>query len=104
MEVAPGGEPGLLEDRLQALAGGPRIGGRLEHHELPGAQHGRQRAAGVGDVAEVGLALVGERRRDADQDRVALGERGVVGGRGEPVGDRREPLVGDVLDLAATRR
>ena len=77
----PAGEPGLLEDRLQALAGGARIGGRLEHHELALAQDGGQRAAGVGDVAEVGLALVGERGRDADQDRVALGERGRVGGR-----------------------
>ena len=96
----PRGKPGLLEDRQQALAGGAGIGGRLEHHELTLAQHGRERSARFGDIAEVGLTLVGQRCRHADHHRFAARERTVVGGRLEPVGEARQALVGDVLDLA----
>ena len=100
----PGGQARLLEDRLQALAGRAGVGGRLEHDELALAQDRGQRAPGVGDVAEVGLALVGERRRHADQDRVAVGE--LAGSVVTRMSGRRprQALVGDVLDLGCVRR
>ena len=102
LEVLAGGEARLLEDRQQPLAGGARIGGRLEHDQLALAQDARRAPRpALGHVAEVGLALVGERRRNADQHRVALAERGGVGRGLQAVADRGDALVGHVLDPAA---
>jgi hypothetical protein len=67
----PGLEAGLpLEDRQHLAARRPGVRRRLEHDEL-----GRHAAAcdlrsGVADDREVRLALLGERRRESDEDRV----------------------------------
>ena len=81
VEVAAGGEAGLLEDRQQALARRARVGGRLEHDELLGLEDLREGRGRVEQVGEVGLARAGQRRRHADDDRFAGGEVGLVGGR-----------------------
>ena len=83
MEVLAGLEAGLLEHRDQALARRARVGRRLEHDELAGLQHRRERAdASPCSGDEVRLAVRRQRRRDADDDRV--GER--------EVGDARRGL------------
>ncbi len=57
------------------------------------------RAARGVHVGEIGLALMRERRRDADDDRVAIRELLRVGGEGQPLSDQRlEALGGHVLD------
>ena len=73
LKSRPAARPDSSRIGQQALAGGARVGGRLEHHQLALVQDPRERGRGVDDVAEVRLALVGERGRDADQDRVAGG-------------------------------
>ena len=60
--------------------------------------------AGVDDVAQVRLALVGERGRDAQQDGVAVGERSRIGRRRQAVADRGEAVVADILDAAVALR
>jgi hypothetical protein len=54
------------------------------------------------DVLEVRLALLRERRRQRDQDRVRLGELSVVERRRDParVDVRLQGRAGDVLDVA----
>ena len=73
--------PRALEDRQHDLLGRARVGGRLEHDQLAGAQ---VRGHGLGrrdDVGEVRRARLRQRRGHADRERVELGHRGVVGGR-----------------------
>ena len=92
VEVASGREPGLFEQRHEPLAGRARVRRRLEHDELALAQHARQRGGGVDHRPQVGLAVLGQRRRDADHDRVDAGELVVVRGRasaGRPRPPRR---------------
>ena len=50
---------------------------------------------------EIGLARSGEWGRDADDHRVAGGEVGVVGRGAQAPCQRRQDVVGDVLDVAA---
>ena len=49
-------EAALLQQRLEHLVGGARVGGGLEHEELALAHVRRQRLAGLDDVAHVRLA------------------------------------------------
>ena len=100
----PGLEPAsLLEDRLHDLARRARVGRRLEHDELARLEVRGDRVRGALDVAEVGLALLRQRRRESDQDRVGLPELLVVEGRGDPAvrDERLERFGGDVLDVAS---
>ena len=75
MEVAPGHEARLLEDRREVLARRPGEARGLEDHELAGLQHAGERVGGGLQRPEVGLAIGGQRRRHADQHRVAARER-----------------------------
>jgi hypothetical protein len=102
VEVAAGRQPRLLEERREALARGARVGGGLEHHELPLLQHARQGVAGVDQRLEVWLAVAGQRGRHGHHDGVHLGQVGVAGGRVEALADPGEHVVGDVLDVRAT--
>jgi len=101
-EVAPAGQAGGLEDRLEHLGGGAGIGGRFEHDQLARAQPRGDRAGGGLDIGQVGLAVAGERGRHADQERVGLGQAGEVGGGGQPSlrHRRRDLRARDVLDVA----
>ena len=83
-------ETAALERRQQLLAGGPRIGGRLEHDELAFAEDPGDRLGRAADVGHVRLPLGDQRRRDADQDRVAVPEHGRVGRGGEAVPEARQ--------------
>ena len=69
---------------------------------MPLAETARDLARRVEHDREIGLALLGERRRQRDQDRVGLLEDVVVGCRVEPalVDEPPEQLGGDVLDVA----
>ncbi len=99
MEVAPGGEAGLLEQRSDALARGAGVGRGLEHDELVGLQHLGESAGGVDQRPEVRLAVARERRRHADDHGVGLGQARVARGRVDPLVQLSEQLGGDVLDV-----
>src|SRR5262249_25378500 len=71
-ELGTGFETLARERRQDDLASRARIGGTLEHHELPWPQTLRDRPGRIHDVGEVGLARVGQRRRNADDNRVGL--------------------------------
>ena len=79
-EVLPALEPAGLEARQELLAGRARVGGGLEHDQLPGPQAAGDLLGGRADVGEVGLAVPPERGGDADDDGVALAEAVEVGG------------------------
>ncbi len=103
VEVRAGAQARGLEQRQQDLAGGPRVGRRLQDDGLPPREHpgdGRGRRAHVGEIR---LALVGKRRGDADQDRVAAAQGRRLARRGQAPAERRQRLGGDVLDVALPR-
>ena len=77
---APGDQPVALQHRLQHLARGARVGGRLEHDQLAAAQVRADRLGGAGDDRDVRFAVLGERRGHADQDRLGVRDRRVVRG------------------------
>jgi hypothetical protein len=73
--------PGALEDRQHDLLGRARVGCRLQHDEVIGAQvlgHGLGRGDDMGDVGRAGLR---QRCGDANRHRVEVGDRRVVSGR-----------------------
>ena len=93
-------EAALLDARLKFLVGGARVGGALERDDLAGPKVRHERVHGVGHVAEVRLAVLVERRRHADDERVAILGVGEVGRRRETFLDRVGDLLGrDVLDV-----
>ena len=70
-----------LEHRGQQLLRRPRIRGRLEDHELGGSEPRGRFLGGGRDEGDVGILRFPQRRRHADDHRVALGEAGEVGRR-----------------------
>jgi len=74
IEVDPGLQARLLEDRGEALAGRAGVGGRFQDDELAGVALGAELGPDVDQIGEVGLALARQGRRNADQDRVAVGQ------------------------------
>ncbi len=103
MEVLAGLEArALLEQRLDDLARRAGIRGRLEHDELTGLQPLCDVPDRARDDREVRLALLRQRRRERDQDRVGVAELVVVRRRADPplLDERRERLGRDVLDVA----
>ena len=102
-EVDADGASAGGEGREELLAGRAGVGGRLEHDQLPGLQVRGDRRGGVAQVGEVGLAGARERRRDAEDDRLAVLQVGVVAGGARRSAGRRQLGVVDVLDVAAAR-
>src|SRR5262249_7670437 len=102
VEVLAGLQAALLEDRQEPLTRRTRVRRRLEHDEVALAEPGRDPLRRLEDDRQVRLALVGERRREGDQERVGLAPRVVVAGGGEAPGvdQLAERLRGDVLDVA----
>jgi hypothetical protein len=100
VEVATGGQPGLLQQRHQALPGGAGIGGGLEHHELAGPQHPCEGGSRRHERPEVGLPVASERRGHCDQHRVGLGQLLVATGGVQVVTRRAKAVVRHILDLA----
>ena len=100
VEVAAGGQAGLLEDREQPLAGGARVGGRLQHHELPLAQDPRElrwpRRPGRRGRARGGWRAGSARRSPPPRTRRGPGRSSVAVKRSAIVA---EPLRGHVLDV-----
>ena len=78
LNVSPGTQAGLLEQRGQTLARGPGVGRGLEHDQLALLKHARERGAGRDQRLQVGLAVLGQRRRHGDDDCVDLGQVGVA--------------------------
>src|SRR6202035_5289440 len=77
-------------------------GRRLEHHDLPLAESGRDLGGCALDNGEVRLAVAGQRGRQRDQDRVDV-LQGVVVGRRRYLTSVDEGLQGvgrDVADVA----
>ena len=79
-EVDARPEPAGGQQRQDDLAGGARVGGALEDHELAGPQPLGDRAGRVDDVGQVRLARLGQRGGDADDDDVGLVEPAEVDG------------------------
>ena len=98
-EVAARGQARLLEHGQQPLARGARVRRGLEHDELPRPQHPREGLGGVDQRAEVGLAVDGQRRRDAQQHRVGVRQRPHPRGRFEQVADPLQLSARNVLDV-----
>ena len=101
VEVASPGQAGLLENGQQPFPRRPRIGGRLQHHQLLGLQDPGQRAGGIDQKGQIGLTGAGQRRRHADDHRVTRGQIRIVGAGPQVAGDPSQRLLGDVLDIAA---
>ena len=99
-ELDAGREARLLEQRDEPLAGGARVGRRLEHDELVALQHAGDRRGGGDQRAEIRLAVARQRRRHRDDDRVAARQLGHAQRREEAVRHRGEPLGRDILDIA----
>ena len=109
-EVLARPQAGLLEQRHEVLARGAREGRRLEHDHLVAPDDVRQRPRGGQQRPEVGLAVAGERRGDADEDRLRLVQLDRAGGEVARAEHRLQALVrrcprsaSGPLDSAATR-
>ena len=105
-EVVGARQAGRLEQRQHFLVGRARIGGRLEHDQLALAQARGNRLGRVVDVRQVGFAVGAERRRDADENRVALRQAVEVRGHREPtaVDGRLDPVRADVPNVGLAAR
>jgi hypothetical protein len=99
VELAPGSQARLLQQRHEPLAGGTGVGGGLEHHELTGAQHACQGGPRRHERAEVGLPVAGERRGHCDEHRVGVGQILVATGGVQEVPGRAKAVVRHVLDV-----
>ena len=91
-----------LKHGAQLAIRGAGIGGGLQADEHPLAQVRGDGAAGVGDVGDVGLAVLVERRGHADDDGIhARADREVVRRAEMPAADLLgDAFGGDVLDVA----
>ena len=93
-----------LEDGNQDFFGGAGIGGALQNDQLARAQVWSDGARRLLDVAEVGLMIAVQRRGDADDDGVHLGDLGVGGGGAEASGMSLDDLAaGNARDVGVAR-
>src|SRR6185369_2661260 len=69
-EIGSAAETSSGEPRKQLLASRSRIGRRLEHDELPGAETAGDVIGRFPHVGEVRLAMTSERGRNADDDGI----------------------------------
>ncbi len=94
-----------FQDRYHDFFGRPGIGRALEYDELPGAQVRGNGIGRSGDVAEVGLAHLVQRRGHADHDRVHLRDVRIIGGGGKAALPRRRDVGRrDAIDVGAAFR
>ena len=102
MEVFPGPQAAALEDGLQALARGSRIGRGLEDDQLAPAEARCDVLDGSSENREIGLPLARKRRRQRDEDRFRVLHRVVVGRGGEEavVNEFPQRARRDVADVA----
>ncbi len=103
MEVLACDEPRLpLEHRQERIPRGAGIRRRLEDDEMARPQALSDLGSRRDDDREIRLALLRERRREGDEDRVRVAQDVVVGRRGEAaLGDEIRKCLGrDVLDVA----
>ena len=91
--------PGL-EQREDDVARGAGIGGALQDDELARPEPRGDGLGRVDDVAQVGLARLGQGRGDADDDGVGLVEAFEPVGGLEAAGHLADDLGGDVADVA----
>ena len=89
-EVCAGPQAAGLEARPHHLLDGARPSGRLQHHELPGAQVRGDLLDRGGDAREVRRAGLAQRRH-ADVDGVDTSQGREVGSRREGAGPRPPP-------------
>ena len=82
-EIRAGLEAGAFQDGPDGAVGGAGVGGGFECHQLAGAQGAGDVVAGAGDVGEVGFAVSGQGRGDADDDDVAGAQQTEIGGSRE---------------------
>ena len=100
-EVGAALEAPGLERGKQLFTGRARIGRRLQDHELTAPEPRRHLRGGRSDEREIGLTVLAEGCRDANQDSVALG-KAVEIGRGDhpPAGKGAgHPSRTDVADV-----
>ena len=103
VEVGAGLEAAaLLEHGAELAVGGAGVGGGFQADEHALAQVGGDGLAGVGDVGDVGLAVLVEGGGHADDDGLHAGADGEVVGGAEVAGLDLlgDALGGDVLDVA----
>src|SRR3546814_381219 len=70
-----------FDARQQLFLGRARIGRAFKRQYLAGTQIGQQRIGRVGNEAQIGLAMAAERRRDTDDQRVAIAGACEIGRR-----------------------
>lgn len=70
----------LLDPRQQLLLGGAGVGGTLQRDHLPFTQVALEGIHGIDHEAHVGLAILVERGRHAEDHGIGLGDTGEVGG------------------------
>src|SRR5271157_3455808 len=89
-----------LEDGHKHFFGSTGIGCALENDQLSGAQMGRNGLGRRSDVAEIGLVILTERSRDADDDRVHASDLRIIRSSRETLRPRRLDLGrGDAIDV-----
>ena len=103
MEVSARHQPGLFEQRRDALAGRARVGGGLQHHQLPRLQNLRQRARGIDQRPQIRLAVTSQRSRHAHQHRVRLRQPRIPRRGVDTLSDLAQLLRGDILDVGVPR-
>ena len=104
-KVGAGAQATLFEHRLQHFAGRARIGGRFEHDGVALAEVACDSSGGRADSAKVGLAVLGQWRWHADQNRVGVSQLGLVGRAGQLafVDEASEIARVDVFDVRIAR-
>ena len=101
-EVCAAFQASGLEDRLEHLVRGAGIRGGFEDDQLSRAQSPRDHPGRGLHIGEIGLAMLRQGRRHADQDGIGLIQTVEIGGRLEAslFQDLRHLLGRDVLDVA----
>jgi hypothetical protein len=102
VEVRAGLQAGSgFEDRAQIFIGGSGIGRRFENNKNPIVQMRCDGTAGFQDVGDVGLAILVQRRGDADDDGIDFLDAGEIGRGLQATGGDffADGVVGDVFDV-----
>ena len=101
-EILTGDQARLLQNRQDDVARRSWIGRAFEDDQLPRSQVGGDLASCRFDVAQIGIAAVGQRCWDADQNRIGFAHPLHVGRWHERLVSNagRNPLAREMLDVA----